>query len=151
MTRQESFGLLHRIRDELDAGRFALARVLADLYRDAGVYQAARIDGVTGEELKRCARNLEITFVLRLFAEFEAILRNFWLHGVGKATEPEMRVLMESIGRRRGMSDEDLAHAHEIRKYRNDIIHENLRNARFAFPECLRILGLFLRWLRLQW
>jgi hypothetical protein len=151
MTRQESFGLLHRVRDELDAGRFALSRALADLYRDADVYAAARANGVTGDELKRCARNLQVTFVLRLFAEFEAILRDFWAKGIGRTSEPDMRPLMESIARRRGMTDGDLTRANEIREYRNRIIHENLRDDRFGFPECLRALGLYLKWLPLKW
>jgi hypothetical protein len=44
-----------------------------------------------------------------------------------------------------------LALAHQIRDYRNDVIHESLRDARFDFPNCLRGLGRYLRWLPLNW
>jgi hypothetical protein len=151
MNRSAAFDTLDRIRDELDAGRFALSRVLADLNNNPDLFMAARANGVSDSELRRCAANLQITFVLRLFAEFEAVLRHYWVHGIGRHTEPEMRALMESIARRRSMNADDLALAHQIREYRNDIIHENLRDARFDFPQCLRGLGRFLRWLPLQW
>jgi hypothetical protein len=151
MNRREAFGILGRVREELGANRFALYRVLEELDESAGVYRAAMYDGVTRDQLKRCARNQEATFVLRLFAEFEAILRDFWRNGIGKGTEPEMRPLMESIARRRAMNDDDLARAHEVREYRNVIIHENLRDERFDFPSCRRTLGVFLSWLPLEW
>src|SRR5258708_7244334 len=103
MTQAAAFDMLRRVRDELDAGRFALSRILAQWNDDPDAVIAAKAGGVTETELRRCARNLEVTYVLRLFSTFEAVLRDFWVEGVGRATEPDMRPLMDSIAGRRGM------------------------------------------------
>src|SRR5579862_5590183 len=125
MTRDEAFNLLRRLRDEFEAGTFAITRVLDDWNSNSDLFVAAHARGVTDEELRRCARNLELTFVLRLFAEFEAILRDYWRRGLNRPTRPDMEPVIESIARRRRMAPIDLANAHEVREYRNDIIHEN--------------------------
>jgi hypothetical protein len=151
MTRDYAFNMLRRVRDELDSGRFAIGHALAQWNINATLINAALRGGITESDLQRCATNLEITFVLRLFSEFEATLRDYWLHGLKRRTEPGMFDLMESIARSRTMNDNDLALAHEIRDYRNDVIHESLRDARFDFPDCLRGLGRYLRWLPLTW
>jgi hypothetical protein len=67
MNRSTAYDLLARVEDELDAAQFALSYVLRGIDVDANFAQAAIVEGVTGNELKRCAENLEITFVLRLF------------------------------------------------------------------------------------
>jgi hypothetical protein len=151
MTQAAAFDMLRRVRAELGAGQFALSRVLAQWNNDSEIPMAAKLGGVTETELLRCARNLEITYVLRLFSTFEAILRDYWLIGVGRRTEPEMRRLMNSIAARRGVNADDLALANEIREYRNDIIHENLNDGRLDFYQCLRGISLFLRWLPVEW
>jgi hypothetical protein len=151
MTQAAAFDMLRRVRAELGAGQFALSRVLVRWNDDSEIMMAAKVGGVTETELRRCARNLEITYVLRLFSTFEAILRDYWLSGLSRRTEPEMRRLMNSIAARRGVNTEDLALAHQIREYRNDVIHEDLNDGRFDFPQCLRGLSLFLRWLPVEW
>src|ERR1017187_9993792 len=117
MTRQTAFDMLRRTHDELEAGRFALSRVLADLKNNPNLFIAAQTVGVTATELKSCALNLEITFVLRLFAEFEAVLRDYWKQGLGRVTNPDMGRLMNSIAAKRNMNRLHLSFAHEIREY----------------------------------
>ena len=151
MTREEAFNTLRRLRDEMDAGRFALARALTSWNNDPQFLSAAIFGGITDTELRRCAKNFEVTYVLRLFAEFEAILRHYWASGLHKKSRPDMHPLMDSIAKRRGMNVDDLSGADDVRKYRNDIIHESLRNARLSFSECLSALGRYLRWLPLMW
>jgi hypothetical protein len=151
MIRSHAYDMLRRVRDELDAGQFALGWIAADWDRNPILQVAAKSSEVTDHALRRCGENLQITFLLRLFSEFEAILRDYWSSGLHRGTNPDMQPLMESIARRRGMSDDDLAAAHAIRHYRNDVIHESLRDARFQFPECLRALGRYLRWLPMDW
>ncbi len=151
MTRDEAFNMFRRLRDELDAGRFALSRVLVEWNSNPGLSLAAKANGVTDTELRRCAKTLETTFVLRLFAEFEAVLRDYWEHGAGRNTEPDMRPLMDSIAQRRRMSSDHLAEAHDLRNYRNLLIHEDARAAKFDFPQSLRAVGRYMSWLPLKW
>jgi hypothetical protein len=49
------------------------------------------------------------------------------------------------------MNQDELDLAHEIREYRNDIIHEGAGDERYGFSECKRALAMYLRWLPLQW
>jgi hypothetical protein len=151
MTLDYAFNMLRRVRDELDSGRFAISHVLAEWNRNPKILADALRGGFTESELRRCAMNLEITYVLRLFSEFEATLRDYWAHGLKRSTEPGMLDLMESVASSRSVPGDDLTLAHQIREYRNDVIHESLRDARFDFPSCLRAFGRYLRWLPLTW
>jgi len=144
MYRRRAYDLLTRVRDEFDAGQFALRRVLSEWDHDADLVIAAQQGYVTETEIRRCADNLELTFVLRLFSEFEAILRDFWTQGMGRATEPTMTQLLDSIAARCAVHPDDLAMAHNIREFRNQIIHESLRELRFDYPRCARALGKYL-------
>lgn len=148
MTRDEAYNFLKHVRGEWDAARFALATVLRQMAENLDFKQESQ--HISETELTRCARNLEVTFVLRVFAEFEAVLRNFWVATV-RTTRPDMMPLMNAIAARLGIGPDDLAGAHRIRDFRNDIIHENLRDARFTFSECLKALNTYLRWLPLNW
>jgi len=151
MLRIAAFRILARVRDELDAGRFALSATLGGLTRDGEARVAASKAGVTEGELRRCARNLEITFILRFFAEFEGILRDYWGQGLGRMTQPPMSVLMDGIAGHRRMAEADKDLAGDVRRYRNDVIHEDLRDARMDFPQCARAIGRYLRWLPDDW
>lgn len=151
MKRSAAYDILRRVRDELEAARFALRYVLESRADSPTLDAAATRQGITNDELARCARNLEVTFVLRLFSDFEAILRDYWRTGMGRRTEPEMRRLMDSIAARRVMNADDLRLAHHIREYRNDVIHERLRDPRFDFPTCARAIGKYLFWLPEEW
>jgi len=145
MNRSHAFNLLRRVRGELEAGRFALAEVLRASKANLDFLQAAHQSRVSPAELRRCADNLEITFTLRLFAEFEAVVRDFWETAV-RPTSPDMRTLIDSVAARRAIAPDHVAAAHAIREFRNDIIHENLRDLRFTFSDCARDLGRYLSW-----
>ncbi len=152
MLRETAYGLLRRVGDEHRAARFGLAQTLRAL-DDAvpQVVQAAAEIRLNPEDIRRCSRFLEITYVLRLFAEFEGVLLDFWQNGLGRVTTPKIRVLIERIAAARGISDEDRKGTHEVREFRNDIVHYQLREARLKLPECRSRMGRFARWLPVQW
>ena len=133
--------------DELRAARFSVAEVLRQLNENPRLSDVASAVTVTPHTLRRCAVNLEFTFVLRLFGEFEAILRDYWAVGIGRMTEPDMQPLIDSIARRRNMDATTLDAAHDVRRYRNEIIHENLRDARLDFARCTRGVARYVSWL----
>ena len=54
---------------------------------------------LSGENLKPAdamlfERNLEATYLLRLFAEFEQALRDWWHHGLGKSGKTPASILI---------------------------------------------------------
>jgi hypothetical protein len=68
--------------------------------------------------------NLESTYLIRLFAEFEAGLRGAWVRALGQTTSPRMRDLIDSFAARRLIPAPWRIAAHDVRDYRNALIHE---------------------------
>lgn len=99
-----------------------------------------RVRGI-GEALS----NLNGTYAIRLFAEFETGLRVFW---VATRNEPEPSRVAEIIDRiasRYGIGDEERTNAHRSRSYRNRQIHANQeKDETIKVSECRRFLCCFL-------
>jgi hypothetical protein len=68
--------------------------------------------------------NLETTYLIRVFAEFEAGLREAWEQAFHQATSPRMRDMIDSISARCVISREWCDCVHAVRAYRNALIHE---------------------------
>ena len=151
MLLRAAFDSLTRISDEFAAGQFATRKILALWNEHVRIPLEAKAAGVTEGMLQRAASNLEITYLVRLFADFEGILRDYWENGMGRTTEPPMQQLLDAIAADRTMNAADLAAAHAIREFRNDVIHESLRLRRYTFAFCVRCLGSYLRWLPQTW
>ena len=148
MNRDDAYRELARVRDEMDAARYALALAEAQM--------AGGLPGVRGmtypafEHLRACRNNLELTYFLRLFATFESLLRSFWVASV-RVTRPDLSVLVDSIAARRGIDDDSRNAVHDIRETRNDIMHRNVAAMPSDFASSIRTCGLFLRWLPTSW
>jgi len=151
MTRQQAYRRFEGVRDELHAARFSLGRTLLAHRDDALVRQAAGREQITAHHLESCVGNLELTYLLRLFAEFEGVLRDYWLHGLHRTTRPQMTDLMNSIAAYCHTTDDDVNDAHEVREYRNAVIHEHAQDLRFEFRVCRSRLARFARWLPPEW
>lgn len=151
MNRREAFERLDEVREEYSAAAFSVRRAIERFDADASPGHPAAVKQVTLHDLQTCDGNLEITYLLRLFAEFEGILRDYWAKGRRRSTTPPMIDLMNGIAAYRFINDEDLRDAHEVREYRNSVVHEHLQDSRFAFQVCHSRLARFLRWLPLTW
>ena len=73
-------------------------------------------------EIEMACRNLEGTYVMRLFAEFETGARQCWVAKWG--TEPGTFDLLEGLAARCSIRDTDRQNAHRVRDYRNRLVHE---------------------------
>ena len=76
MQKQAAFHRLDRVHEEFEAAKFSLAQTLRELNSDPNVFHIGKVQRVTLGQLRSCAGNLEITYLVRLFAEFEGILRD---------------------------------------------------------------------------
>jgi len=110
-----------------------------------------------GEELKTAdarafTNNLEGTYILRIFAEFEQGLRDWWLNGRGRTGSPKVSVLMERIAALRHIPRDDLENAHLVRNHQNTLIHEESEYGRpVTVAEARRYLCTYFKWLPLTW
>jgi hypothetical protein len=67
--------------------------------------------------------NLEGTFLIRMFAEFEATLRNAWIELFGQLTRPPMRDLLSSTSSRLNVPKKWELQADRVRDFRNHLVH----------------------------
>jgi hypothetical protein len=68
--------------------------------------------------------NLEATFLVRLFAEFETGLRDAWVTFFSPSPTTPVRDVISSIGVKRGVPETVQANVHAVRRYRNSLVHE---------------------------
>lgn len=78
--------------------------------------------GTKKRDLQAASDNLEGTYLLRLFAAFESGLRSYW--DTMRTTKPPVRDLIDSIAADRKAPEELRDDVHEVRKYRNALVHE---------------------------
>jgi hypothetical protein len=90
--------------------------------------QAALADPTILEENLRqgeivvASKNLEGTYIIRLFAEFETGARQYW--AANWSTDPKTADLINGLAARREIPDTQRDNAHLVREYRNALVHE---------------------------
>jgi hypothetical protein len=96
--------------------------------------------------------NLAPTYLIRVFAEFEAGLREAWAIAFHQTTSPRMRDLIEAFWARRAIPDEWRDAVHDVRAYRNALLHEGGGDVRpVALREACGDLCRFFSYLPHQW
>ena len=75
-------------------------------------------------EIVLALKNLEGTYVIRLFAEFETGARDYW--AANWATDPKAVDLLDGLAARCGIPDTQRDNAHKVRDYRNSLVHERM-------------------------
>jgi hypothetical protein len=111
-------------------GEFRSARVAVDRLRTAVVAtpDLLKNDRVAREYLNRAQKNLEGTYIVRLFAAFEAALRSYdrAKHN-DPSRETKATVMIDEIGgkRGRGIQPGIRQRAHDVRQVRNYWAHED--------------------------
>ena len=107
------------VEREFWSARRAIDRLLLDAARDTN----ALGEGPSPRDLRSADENLEGTYLIRMFAEFETGVRSFW-----RAMRPRARtqaeVLLDRVGDARGISADVIDDVHAARTYRNNLLHD---------------------------
>ena len=153
MKQQEAHNRLRRVRDEQLAARYSLGRAEAKWDLESGTPTAEFREKVTLGEIRRAAENLERTFVLRLFSEFEGVLFDFWESGLGHdADQSNASQLIDQIGSVQTIGAVYRQGAHEVRKWRNKLVHPRAKPAEpLTVDQCLGKLGRYLSFFPQNW
>jgi hypothetical protein len=152
MKRDEAFTRLAVVRDELEAARGAIAYAQRQMQLNL---EAARHFPypLKPSHLRDSGRNLDKTYLLRLFAEFEEILRDYL--AVVRPSPRRRRTRMEHLMNRVSgicrMPWDILQNAHEVRAYRNEVVHLGERSERLSFTDCKSRLGRYISFLPANW
>ena len=113
------------VEGEYRAARFAVDRLKAEVVANPALLDR---DNVTRPYLNNAHRNLEGTYLVRLFAAFEAALRSYdRAHRSDPTRDEKASVLIDTIGGRRGQGISIAVRegAHAVRKVRNYWAHDN--------------------------
>ena len=114
MTRRhEVMEALNGVVAEHDAARRALGFLLAAAGRDPSLLGS---EDPTFADLRLCLRNLERTYLVRLFALFEENLREVWTLSLERPTEPLAKDLLDGCASRQAIRDDGLLReTHQVR------------------------------------
>ena len=143
---------IKEVESEYKAARLALDRLMAAVAADHSILGS---DDPARRNLRAAAENLGGTYLVRLFAAFEAALRSYdRARHNDPARKEDAAVMIDSIGGRRGqgISASVRADAQAVRRVRNRWAHDD-----DASPEELSIgvaaprLHKFLSWLPDEW
>jgi hypothetical protein len=139
------------VENEYKSVRIAVDRLKSAVASDSIVLGA----DTKPANLSAADRNLEGTYLVRLFAEFESALRSYdRARHADPTRKTDASMLIDTIGGRRGqgISDSVRQGAHAVRRVRNYWAHE-----RDATPDPMSIaeararLQKFLSWLPEEW
>lgn len=102
---------------------YVAMRQAADRFRQAALDDPTVLQAnLKHGEIVLAAKNLEATYIIRLFAEFESGARQYW--GANWDTYPKTVDLLDGLAARCGIPDAQRNDAHRAREYRNSLIHE---------------------------
>lgn len=100
----------------------------------------------------KARERLEGTYTIRLFAEFETCLRIFWDATRTGRPPSRTRDLLEGVGARRRIPDDQINNAHAVREYRNSLVHEREADVEpITIGETRSRLCHFLSFLPIEW
>lgn len=136
------------VEREYSAMRLASDRLLTAVTSDPTVL----VDELTPRDIRHAAERLEATYVIRLFAVYEAGLRQFWSIARGPVSPSRTRDLLDGVAATRSIPYQQRIDAHAVREFRNTLVHVR-DEAAAAIPICdaRRILCRFLSHLPPHW
>jgi hypothetical protein len=133
------FDWLERIKSverEHRAARLAVRRLSDQAGLDPSVLELPRDRDHEARSLGRAiafrdliltSDQLEGTYLIRLFAEFESGLRAYW--EVFKKTTPKTENLLKGVAAKCKVPPDRATEAQEVREYRNSLVHMRSRQA----------------------
>src|SRR5262245_16085562 len=102
---------------------FVAMRQAADHFLEAAHADPTILQGqLRRGDILSASRNLEGTYIVRLFAEFETGTRQYW--AANWETDPRTVDLLNGLAARCGIPDTQRDNAHSVREYRNSLVHE---------------------------
>jgi len=142
-TRDTYFKRIEAIESEFGVARLAARELLGRCKFDPMTVQA---HGLRPRDIQRCLASLEDTYIIRLFAEFETALREIQMRIRRLNQWPKTHIsdLINGIAGRLNIPTDNHRRLHEVRMYRNGLVHEGQKQGNLGFSECRSRIGAFL-------
>lgn len=104
---------------------YQAARVAVAYYDERVRVDPTLLEGSLGiRDIANTAAKLEGTYVIRLFAEFETALREFWPTRRSSKLPSQARNLIDGVASACKIASEQLQFVHDVREFRNGLVHE---------------------------
>jgi hypothetical protein len=137
------------VEGEFFAARTAVALLDERVQADPAF---GRNDGWRSRDAREFRSNLEGTFLIRIFAEFETALRDAWENSFLRTSRPPTGALMQAIAARRSVEQRCSDRADTVRNYRNSLVHEGAeRSTAVSIGEARSCLCRYLSRLPRDW
>ena len=134
MNRQIFFKSIKGAQEEWRVAALAVGRLYNQAKTDPSVLRRKHeILSIT--HIKNCLDHLEATYIVRLFAEFEAALRTYW-RSAGKQRRTHTRHLIDKTASRHYIPADLLDRVHQVRECRNRLVHEQTTGPELTLDEC---------------
>ena len=102
-------------------------------------------------DIRDCVADLEDTYLIRMYAIIEIVLRDFWANVCLRKTRPQAKDLIDRIAARSSILAEDIGRVHRVREYRNWLLHGGRESPRISLADSLKYLSRFLSRLPPRW
>jgi hypothetical protein len=133
---------LKAVRDEYFATRTSLALTQRQW---PTVHAEPELAGQTFQALQLAVKNVEATYIARLFAEFEAILRGQYPHSrPGRLVPDNSDGLINGLGRHYRIPAEHRERVHKVRRFRHSVAHADPGAEPVPFVDALSWLNRYL-------
>ena len=103
---------------------YAVVRAAADRLAEAVATARVLLHPYRPSHLRDAIDNLDGTYLVRLFAVFEAALRSYWMVEV-RESRPPAEVLVDRVADRVHIPRSEVDDVHAVRLRRNGIVHED--------------------------
>ena len=137
------------VERQYKTARLAIERLRAQSQNDASIV----LKFPDARNVKETLKNLESTYVVRIFVLFENGMRSYW-QSKKPGKKPDMKPPMNAIGSKCKIPNAILKEAHEVREYRNQIVHQRKPGEAviyFAMHEVQSRLSKYFDRLPFQW
>ena len=142
MNQQALFSKIRGAQEEWAVAALAVGRLHDQARTDPSVLKLKHeILSIAG--IKNCLDHLEATYIVRLFAEFEAALRTYW-RSAGKQRRAHTRHLIDKTASRHYIPADWLDRVHQVRECRNRLVHEQTTGPELTLSQCRSHLCRFL-------
>ena len=147
MLRDDVYESMLRVEREHEVARHLLAGAAEDA--QPGEIELPR--HLRRRDLHHFEAGLSATYLLRLFAQYEAALRSLWADHYGRPSSPPMQVLIERVGTRMGVPADRTRDVHAVRITRNAIVHIGSAPIAFDWDEYHHRLRRYLAYAPVRW
>jgi hypothetical protein len=138
--------VLQSVREEYGAAKAALAFTAR---KWPASHAEPELLGESFDSLRLAIGNVEATYTLRLFAEFEALLREQYPHSrPGRRVPMKSDALIDGLGGHYRIPAAERERVHQLREFRHTVAHAAPAAQRIPFVDALQWLNRFLARIR---